>query len=67
MFFKLTLFKLGCLCRSVWDVAFNDETFFLIRLSSKYKFGYRFIGYRLSNIKNYRLSVSANIFISVYP
>ncbi len=58
-FFKLTLFKLGCLCWSVWDVAFNDETFFLIRLSkSIYKFGYRFIGqhigYRLSNIKDYR-------------
>ncbi len=26
--FKLTLFKLGCLCWSVWDVTFNDETFF---------------------------------------
>ncbi len=24
----LTLFKLGCLCWSIWDVAFNDETFF---------------------------------------
>ncbi len=57
--FKFTLFKLGCLCWSVCDVAFNDETFFLIRFSkSIYKFGYRFIGqhigYRLSNIKNYR-------------
>ncbi len=51
---------------------FNDETFFLIRLSkSIYKFGYRFIGqhigYRLSNIKNYRVSVSAKIFIMVHP
>ncbi len=27
--FKRTLFKLGCLCWSVWDVAFKDETFFL--------------------------------------
>ncbi len=46
--------------------------FFLIRLSkSIYKFGYRYIGqhigYRLSNMKNYRLSVSAKIFISVHP
>ncbi len=30
--FKLTLFKLGCLCLSVWGVAFNDEIFFFIRL-----------------------------------
>ncbi len=28
IFFKLILFKLGCLCWSVWDAAFNDETFF---------------------------------------
>ncbi len=58
-FFLLTLFKLGCLCWSVWDLAFHVETLLLIRLSkSIYKFGYRFIGqhisYRLSNIKNYR-------------
>ncbi len=58
-FFLLTLFKLGCLCWSVWYVAFHVETLLLIRLSkSIYKFGYRFIGqhigYRLSNIKNYR-------------
>ncbi len=33
--FKLTLFKLGCLCRSVWDVAFN-ETFFLNQALKKY-------------------------------
>ncbi len=38
---------------------------------SIYKCGYRFIGqhfdYRLSNIKNYRSSVSAKIFIPVHP
>ncbi len=33
LFLKHTLFKLGCLCKSVWDVAFNDETFFVIKLS----------------------------------
>jgi len=54
-------------------MAFNGENFVLvIRLSKKeYKFGFRFIcryiGYRLSNIKNYRLSVSAKIVISVHP
>ncbi len=33
--FKLTLFKLGCLCWSVWDVVFNDETFFFKSGSQK--------------------------------
>ncbi len=27
-YFLLTLFKLGCLSWSVWEVTFNDETFF---------------------------------------
>ncbi len=29
-----TLFKLGCLC--VWDMAFNDETFFFNQDFKKY-------------------------------
>ncbi len=70
-FFFFTLFKLGCLYWSVWDVAFNDDTFFFFFLGSQKVytnldidlFGQQ-IGYRLSNIK--KLSVSAKIFISVH-
>ncbi len=70
IFFKLTLFKLGCLCWSVWNAAFNDETFFLNQALKKYITIWIYIyrpTYGLSAFKYKELSVIVQNFHQCIP